>query len=177
MKTWADLTLIAMPPDIAALPKDARGYPIPRSAVILPDGTPDFRTINQQVWAELLGKRRCAICGGKMGLFTFVGGPKSVSTHSFIDGPMHQACAEYALAVCPFLAAPKFAYRKSAPEIAGLDVHVNEQMSTERPAYFGLAVTSGYKVHLYGGEYVIRPDMYVYTEWWKDGVKLEKEPS
>lgn len=172
MKTWTDLKLIAEPSGIARLPKDARGYPTPFTVQRMPDGVPDFRVIDPEKWAYAVTTQRCALCGGKATLFAFVGGPRSIERHTFTDAGMHKECAEYALKVCPFLAAPKFAYNRA--EIAGTTV--NEHVSTVRPDIFGLATASDYGVMNYKGEYVIYVGNYLSVAWWKDGVQLEGGP-
>lgn len=172
MKSWTDLKLVAEPPAVAALPKDARGYPIPVFAKIMPDGTPDFTVLNERGWFDNVIKKRCAICGTKMsGLFALVGGPGSMESRIFVDGPMHKDCAEYALKACPFLAAPKFQYMRTHPEVKGVKITVNPEMSTERPEKFGLGITSGYVLQRHGQGVVVSAARWVSKTWWKNGVE------
>jgi len=108
------------PPSIVALPRDKRGYPIPYIAIQSTDdeGLPDFRTIDEEHWNECAIERLCEVCGQKLGYWiVFIGGDIAVKNRRFIDPPMHRECAEYARAVCPYLATPSYAYsRKAAPE-------------------------------------------------------------
>lgn len=171
MKTWTDLKLIAEPSGIARLPKDARGTRHrSRCSVCLTgyriSGSSTRRSGHTQ------SPHSVALCAGKATLFAFVGGPRSIERHTFTDAGMHKECAEYALKVCPFLAAPKFAYNRA--EIAGTTV--NEHVSTVRPDIFGLATASDYGVMNYKGEYVIYVGNYLSVAWWKDGVQLEGGP-
>ena len=179
MKTWRDLKSIAIPHDLESRPRDARGYPIPVAVVIDANGKPDFRVTDQTMWVRLLRERRCHMCGGPLQRsLTFVGGPASMRSRCFTDGPMHDECAQYALQVCPFLAAPSFAYARASPKVEGREIVVNEAMSTERPAYFGHGYTTAYRVGVHPtAGLLIQADSWFGVDWWKDGVRLEEEPT
>jgi hypothetical protein len=141
LKAWRDLREVPMPGRVAALPRDPRGYPIPASAYA-ENGAANFTVIDQLVSSRLFHYNKCGICGTLLGRFrALVGGAKSMQFGLFTDIPMHVECAEYALAVCPFLAAPSFAYRRSQPKL-DIEVQVYETVSTERPKIFGLGVTT-----------------------------------
>lgn len=178
MKTWKDLSGVAMPDRIAALPRDARGYPIQVTAGKGTDGSVDFRAIDMIAWVRCIKTRRCGICGQPMGRHVaFVGGPRSMQARAFMDVGMHLDCARYACQVCPFLAAPKFAYSRATPQLPGNDMHVSNTVSTERPAYFGLGVATQYRVVPNGPDDVaILASEWVSTEWWKEGVRYEHKP-
>lgn len=165
-KAWTAQHSIAEPTAIAALEKDGRGYPIPAFATRYPDGRADFKIVDPEAWTLSVTKRRCGICGGKIsGLFAFVGGPLSTKNRSYLDAGMHKDCAEYALKVCPFMAAPKFAYDRS---IEGMP-----ELHTERPEKFGLSMTSSYQPEqLRSGAVVLRIAPPVSLTWWKFGEKV-----
>lgn len=176
MKPWLDLKSIAMPVYLKDRPRDERGYPIPASVVIDANGKPDFRVINPEKAMAMLLSRRCALCDKSMGrVVTFVGGPLSMRSRSFTDGPMHDECAQYALKVCPFLAAPKFAYSRSH-DVAGVEVATIESVSKDRPAYFGHGYTTDYHLMQIPGAVLIIAEPWFGVEWWKDGKALEDEP-
>ena len=167
MKPWRDLAAIPMPTRILTLRKDARGYPIPFAVGNGTDGQPDFRVIEPAKWMRAAQHRLCGICGESMGAhLAFVGGTLSISNRLFTDLPMHRDCAVYALRACPFLAAPKFAYSRTAPEWA----HVSQNVDAKRPNRFGLGVTKDYKLaRLPDGEVVIQAAEFSAVEWWHEG--------
>lgn len=134
MKAWTDLTKIPLPLHMQRLPRDERGYPVPKFATWV-GGRPDFKQVNAQAWLECVRGDKCGICGNRLARFkALVGGPQSIDSRRFTDAPMHPQCAEYALRVCPFLAAPKFGYDKSQP--------FSQHMSPDRPEKFGMGITS-----------------------------------
>lgn len=142
---------IVPPPRLARRPRDPRGFIIPYS---VDDGTaqPDFRMTQPDRIRELFGRHGCWLCGEALDYWQcFIGGPLSIANRMFTDGPMHEACAVYALRVCPFLASPTGRY-SSSPEDAP---NVNPHMASTRPERFGLGFTRGYQTgidpsgHLY----------------------------
>jgi hypothetical protein len=56
---------------------------------------------------------------------------------------MHEACAVYALRVCPFLASPNGRY---TPQRSTDELYVNELVSNQRPDRFGLGFCRSYKL-------------------------------
>jgi hypothetical protein len=109
-----DWKSIPIPDKIKSLEKDSRGIPIPFLAMRDIDGTPHFTVNDHTRHLQCLAEDRCGICGKRLlrGR-SFVGGPMSAfhPQGCYIDPPMHQECAEYALRVCPYLAAPKYIKR------------------------------------------------------------------
>lgn len=165
MKTWKDLSQIAVPARVKSLPVDERGYPVPHTVQWVA-GKPDFRVIDPQKWTKAVQLRRCGMCGEPLGArMAFVGGPLSMRNRLFYDLPMHRECATYALQVCPFLAAPKFGYSQAG---AGMSVHSG--VSGERPARFGLGITKSFAVRrMPSGELVLQAGEFEVVTWWKDG--------
>lgn len=157
MKAWTDLKSIAIPECMKHLEKDARGYPIPYNVTRDKKGKPDFRVIDPQKWGECVVYRRCALTGLPMGDdVAFVGGPMSMQSRLFTDAGMLPEAAEYAIQVCPFLAAPNFSYAEvRRGTLAGQKVTVDTNMSLTRPERFGLGITSGYQLSKHGEGLVI----------------------
>ena len=171
MKTWIDLSTVEMPENIAGMQKDERGYPIPHTVHWI-DGKPDFRVIDPDKWIEAARECLCGICGKKIeSKIAFVGGPRSIENRLFVDLGMHKECAEYALQVCPFMAAPKFGYLECKGLKKG-ELAVISAASNTRPTKFGLGLTSGYGVgRLVSGDIVIQATPFESVEWWVNGEK------
>lgn len=99
--------LFDMPPEMARLPVDVRGYPVPAFVRWMEDGTPDFRIIKDGWREECHNRRRCWLCGGFMGKRKwFVLGPMCSITRTTMEPPSHRLCAEFAVKNCPFLTKP-----------------------------------------------------------------------
>lgn len=102
----------AMPPGVARLPLDGRGYPIPwfvDRAAPLHDGNPDFRIMDGKRLKLAIRDKRCWICGDPIRTKTsvFVAGPMCGINRTSAEPPNHSWCAEWAARACPFLAVPK----------------------------------------------------------------------
>jgi hypothetical protein len=137
-----------MPPRIARLARDDRGYPIPWNVLRAADGTPFF-TVNddRKHWAALRGCL-CPICGERLGQWKwFVGGPRSAFDPNgwYLDLHGHRECVGLALQTCPYLAAPKYLGRidiADPSKLAGLaPILLDETQIPERPDGF-VAVAS-----------------------------------
>lgn len=101
------LAMVPMPPRIAALPKDERGYPIPKFVQWV-DGAPDFRIMQGEYLFECIHRKRCWVCGEPLGRnMTFVVGPMCIVNRTSAEPPSHLECGEYSAKVCPFLAIPE----------------------------------------------------------------------
>jgi hypothetical protein len=171
-----DFLTVPMPERIARLPRDKRGYPIPFTADIREDGTPDFTAINVRHWIAATRDRRCGICGVVMhSRVWFVGGPICEINRLFYDHPMHQDCAEYALRVCPFLAMPNAHYRKIKSLREG--VAIVKTASDVKPDRFMLGRTKGYRVMKVNDDVLLRADPWEDVVWWKDGEVMVPTPA
>jgi hypothetical protein len=129
----ARLAAVPMPPRIAALARDRRGYPIPRFIDRLADkdGQPDFRIADTAFLKHCVKRRRCWICGEMMGRFqTFPIGPMCAITRTNAEPPSHLECCRYSVQVCPFLAVPEMRrIEKGLPE----DRYVAGEMIKRNP--------------------------------------------
>jgi hypothetical protein len=101
-----------MPPGIARLSVDTRGYPVPwfvDKAAPYVNGNPDFRIMDGKHLKTAIAEKRCWICGGKLMAETpvFVAGPMCGVNRTSAEPPNHRSCAEWAARACPFLAVPK----------------------------------------------------------------------
>jgi len=98
--------LIDLPQSMETLPRDRRGYPVPKFVQWF-DGEPDFRVVNQQHWIDCIQKKLCWLCGGKLShRYFFVIGPMCGINRVTSEPPCHRGCAEFAAKNCPFLTKP-----------------------------------------------------------------------
>jgi hypothetical protein len=105
MQDWRD---VPMPPAVAALPRDPRGYPILFS-IQQDNGTHNFLAMEPQRVIECAEQHRCGVCGLPLAPpLTFIGGPLSLANRIYSEPPMHRDCFDYAYAVCPYLVNPQY---------------------------------------------------------------------
>ena len=162
---------------LARRPRDARGYVIPFAQFIKPDGTPDFRVMDEALTSKAVRRRLCGLCGNPMRKEVwFVGGPKCVENGYFYDPAMHRDCALYALQTCPHLARSKGRYAPVPDRIAGAAVMIQGAMDDKKAEWFGLMQSTGYThSRTDTGMIVIKGNMpWLSVERWRDG-KLETE--
>lgn len=180
--TLGERLALPLPKQMRTRPRDPRGYPIPFVVLIDRSGQPQFTINDVRRTSACINRKLCSICGKRFddGMW-FVGGSRCF-THehgAFIDPPMHHACAEYALRVCPFLAAPSYAKRiddrKLKPANMPDDMALArvDHMPPSQPERFGLGCTRAYRlVHPGPGETIFVIDRWEYIEWWRDGVTI-----
>lgn len=123
--------------------EERRKLPVPFANLILDDGTPDFTTIDAAKTVRCAWERLCGVCGKEMDYWiAFLGGPKSAETRAYLDPPMHEYCARAAVVLCPFIAMPSMARRKTP---LTPDSFVPEFWAANRPEAFVLYVTRNFK--------------------------------
>jgi hypothetical protein len=183
VRTWPD-----MPQRMRTLPRDPRGYPVPYLVLLDSDGRPQFAVNDSRRVEESWRKGLCSICGKRL-LRTprgqreqwFIGGSRCFlhEAGAFLDPPMHLECAEYALAVCPFLAARRYrsvAFEKRAERITvpdGMALVEHEHALPDLPERFGLGITLDVDRHtIGGGSPVYLPRDWLYVEWWRAGERI-----
>lgn len=157
-----------LPAQMAQLPKDHRGYPIPWIVMRDRAGQPHFTINDHAKVMQCVDHGLCGICGGFMpkiadrrphGGMWFVGGPGCflLPNGAFLDPPNHFACAEYALRVCPYLAAPSYARRIDDRTIKpgmmpdGVAIVADAAALDARPPLFMLGQTQRYMLLERGG--------------------------
>jgi hypothetical protein len=179
-------TDVEIPRALRKRPRDRRGYPIPWIVLIDANKRPHF-TINDGARTLACGRKKlCGLCGEKLrGDIAFVGGPQCFLSvrGAFSDPPMHHACAAYAIAVCPYLAAPSYGRRIDAktlrPEATPGGVLIGEDslVRDDRPAAFILGRAARF-------EMIVRDDgaplFFGREEWldlavWQHGRRLTGE--
>lgn len=95
-----------LPPSMAHLPIDRRGYPVPYFVAVI-DGEPDHRVIAPVAIAQCVNRNLCWLCGRQLKLFkSFVLGPMCGVNRISSEPPSHLECARYAAQACPFMTRP-----------------------------------------------------------------------
>ena len=159
---------------LARRPRDARGYVIPFAQFIKPDGTPDFRVMDEALTSKALRRRLCGLCGEPMRKDVwFIGGPKCVEYGCFYDPPMHRECAVYALETCPHLARSKGKYSPVPDRIEGAAVMIQGAMDDKKAEWFGLMRSTGYTFsRADSGMHLITAELpWLSVERWRDGAR------
>lgn len=96
-----------LPPRIAELRVDERGFPVPWFVAWI-DGKPDFRVIGDGKIKAAVTQKLCWVCGNRLGAhLAFVIGPMCAINRTSAEPPCHRECAEFSAIACPFLTKPK----------------------------------------------------------------------
>lgn len=173
---------VAIPERMRHLKVDPRGYAVPFGVMHDANGVPHFAVNDEQERQRSIRDDLCSICGKK--LFRgrwFVGGARSAfDPHgAYIDMPMHDECAHYALQVCPYLAAPRYSGEigpkkwDAAPK-TGTFINVDPTMIPGRPPLFVAVMAIGQRM-VDGSavqNYVVPTRPYRRIEFWQHGVEL-----
>jgi len=170
-----------MPPRIARLPKDKRGYPIPWNVLRGVGDAPIFTINDQTKHFQALRSKLCPICGERLGKWMwFVGGILSAfaPNGAYYDLPGHHECEQFALSTCPYLALPVYLGRIDVPDPSKLPKDVvtrNITQIPERPEVFVSVASDDVKVVRIGagGTPMIRPRRpYLAYEFWLHGESI-----
>ena len=112
------ISLPELPARIARLPKDERGYPVPRFVQWLkddkqalrtePGAKPDFRYADADFRYLAFKFGLCWVCGDVLGVHrVYAIGPMCVVSRTTSEPACHRECAEFAARACPFLIHPR----------------------------------------------------------------------
>jgi len=175
---------VTLPWQMAHLPKDHRGYPIPVNAYVDKKGKAHFTINDEEKRQERFRKKQCHICGLPLTkLLCVVGGPGSAfdPKGAYIDGPMHAACCEYAMQVCPYLAAPHYGKRIDdkllKPDDSDKTLFTDPTMMALRPPLFVVVRARGYTSTPFHGtkntvQYIKPKRPYLSIGYWRNGERL-----
>lgn len=176
-----------IPKSMRTLERDARGYPIPFIVMRDKSGKPQFTINDFRMVEKCRSKRLCAICGKRLdGKYWFVGGSRCfIHEHgAFVDPPLHEECARYALRVCPFLAAPSYAKRiddrllKAKDRPDGVAIATVAHMLPEQPERFGLGLSRFFSIIDTDQQGLLyKVPRWDYVEWWKAGEQVNAPPA
>lgn len=112
------------------------GMPVPFVQLVA-NGVPDFRVTDREKMMQCLIGKLCGICGRSLGqIVWFTGGPACVENRLFHDPAMHEDCARYAKAICPFLNGSRKNYSDMEQRPANVPddtVLSNDELSSDEP--------------------------------------------
>lgn len=93
-----------IPPELAHLELDERGYPIPYFVGKI-DGKYNFRYQDRKKRDACIRFRWCPICAKRLDTdFSYViTGPHGLKNKVVSDAPMHLLCAEFSMQACPHI--------------------------------------------------------------------------
>lgn len=161
------LDTIPMPTRLAALPVDARGFPVPWFVAWV-GGQPDHRIVDPEKVRRAYRDQRCFLCGERRGRFlSFVIGPMCTVNRLSAEPPSHLDCARYAVQACPFLARPHMVRRD-----AGLPDQVRDapgQMLRHNPGVQAVWTTRDMRLVRAGGGVLCRLGDPTAVEWYAEG--------
>jgi hypothetical protein len=161
---------------------DRRGYAIPVSIVIDDSGMPNFTINDELARHKALRHDSCGLCGKP--LFRgrwFIGGPApAFHPHgAYLDLPMHDECAHYALQTCPFIAAPHYGREVGPQQQKKLEaqgsfvVRTDDNVTVERPLMFVAVMATGQHI-INDGQYVKPRTPYRKVEYWRHSKQLDE---
>lgn len=183
MSSTAARLALPIPKPMRTLERDSRGYPIPFIVLRAADGAAHFPVNDVRRVASCFSKRLCGICGKRLERTCwFVGGPGCFGADDggFLDPPNHHDCAEYALRVCPFLAAPSYGRFLNDRKVVTSDVPSNMTIATsatasdKRPTIFGLGETGDYYMQPMPGQPpLFGVGSWEFIEYWRFGARCD----
>lgn len=161
-------TLPPLPPKMAGLPIDDRGYPVPYFVAWI-DGKPDHRIVDSAKMPLALKFDLCWLCGSKLGRFkSFCIGPMCSITRTISEPPSHLECVRFSAQACPWMTRPRAKRRESnlpdgIIEPAGNGLKRN-------PGAVCVWTTTTFKTHRMGnGQFLFSIGDAKHTEWYAEG--------
>ncbi len=172
-----DISLPDMPPSIAALPVDERGYPIPFFVDYI-DGKPEFRAADPNKIVRCVKEALCWVCGEKLhrsplgfkSTIAFAIGPMCAVNRISAEPPSHPACAEWSARNCPFLARPNMKRREDEDFNAETVGEQRGHAILRNPGVVLVWYTNGYKIQATPkGPLFKLPPLTAPPTWWAEG--------
>jgi hypothetical protein len=165
---------------MAHLERDRRGYAIPFGVFVDTDGRAHFQINDDRKRVLCLTGDWCAICGCSLtrGRW-FIGGPMSAfhPDGAFADPPMHFECMRYSIAVCPYLAAPRYAGRVDDGTLTDETrpgLLVDRTLIARRPDLFVAVLARSQRLTDTFPPNVIPSKPYIRVEYWRHGVQVHE---
>ena len=173
----ASSRLVEAYPKIAALPRDARGLPLPANlACDAKTGRPIYAGADLNKEIDLLCEGRCAVTGAKLdtGDVWFVSTPDlALSPFGMIlDAPICGEAKDFSLQVCPYFSIRNYQRLSDAQKDA-----ITKNQGVDRieksilPSRFAAVRVQGFNMTPTANGMVYRPSRtYTRVEFWKEGV-------
>jgi hypothetical protein len=178
------IQLPEMPFRIRRLPRDERGYPVPRFVQWFVDGensrsrrrgaSPDFRYADQEFRWRAFHNGHCWVCGDPLGVHkVYAIGPMCVVNRITSEPAGHRECMEWSVQACPFLIHPRQKRdRKDLDERARSPGGI---MIDRNPGCVCLYETALAKAFNDGtGDWLIKLDTPSRVDWWAGGRKATR---
>jgi len=136
-----------LPPRLAKLPKDHRGFPIPWFVATIPaTGERDFRVADYAKRDKAVRHKLCWVCGEACGKYlAFPIGPMCAVTRTTPEPGCHLDCAEASVKICPFLTQPRMRRNYKDIEETGAVAPPGEFLE-RNPGVTCIWVTTKYKM-------------------------------
>jgi hypothetical protein len=133
------------------------------------DGLPDFKVVHERNRLHAMKNWLCNLCGQRLEPdMVFIGGPACEDSRLFIDGPMHEECARYAISVCPYLQGKVWDHSKVPSHLEGkpqYNLKTIDIAATGRPKKMGVFYSSGYRRVLLNNSWVFLSDPFMRIDW------------
>lgn len=163
-----------MPPRIAKLPRDHRGFPIPWFVAELADGSRDFRVADAHKAERAVRNQLCWVCGERLGKFlAFVIGPMCVVTRVTSEPPCHQECAVFSALACPFLTRPRM--RRNDQDLPAGHTTPPGEFITRNPGVVCVYTTRSYRRFESGTGPLIRLGAPTQIMWFAEGASATRD--
>lgn len=158
---------IPIPARLQNLEKDRRGYPIPFFIPVV-NGKPEFKFMDNAKQVFCVLQRRCMICGEDLipNEYWYLSGPKGLKIKTSSDPAMHEECARYSLAVCPYLhyketdRTTDIETQTSAPDV--IDLNKAATIFLVKATTYTFMINGAYMVSLYDN--VVHQEKYQYVD-------------
>lgn len=156
-----------------------RGYPVPWFVDWLPNGQPEFRSMDPKKYIKALRESLCWVCGEKhmASIKCFVAGPMCGINRTSPEPPSHPDCARWSAINCPFLSNPDMVRRQD--ELVNVVDLVEKSAGhciTRNPGVAMLWFTRSFELFPDGkGSYLIHMGTPVAVEWYHKGRKATRE--
>lgn len=153
MSSLAPWSLGDLPESMKKLPVHIKmGLPIP---IINTFGfnQADFTTIDGELATGLAQRHMCGMCAERMtDEVAFLGGSKSCDARAYTDPPMHPACAEAAVALCPHI--NRRTMKRAPDHRLKPGVMAPKEMTLNKPETWVMLVVAvdDYQITIYGHE-------------------------
>jgi len=175
--------LPALPPRVARLPVDSRGFPVPWFVAWLRlgepsnpgTGVPDFRVVDTRKLVRAVADNLCWVCGDRLGKhLAFVIGPMCAINRVISEPPSHRDCAIFSATACPFLSRPRM--RRNERDMPPVTVPAAGMHISRNPGAVCVWITDRYRpFKVAGGGVLFQLGEPHETLWFAEGRAATRE--